>query len=384
MRFMRFLPCLLFLLTACGTPDFIQLPVTPGPISATGTPALAAGINAPVVESPSLALLYMLDERDGWGITDTQVVRTDDGAVTWYDVTPSGLSTQLGYNVKPFFLDTRSGWILLPEADYRRGTLYHTSDGGLDWQAESVPFGGGELTFLDKSNGWIMADLGAGAGSNAVAIYQSSDAGRTWTQNYINDPTQAGASNSLPLGGLKNGLTPVDMQSAWIGGVTYAPGVVYLYQTQDGGHSWSLQPVPIPGGYDQGEFQTPGPQFITAQDAYLPVHISTQNGVMLAVYASHDGGANWALTPTLIPTGGSMDFVSRNDGFVWNSTAFYVTHDGAKTWTIVPPDAAFGDNFAGMDFVSAAAGLVLTNDVTGARGLYKTTDGGATWTSMAR
>ena len=165
-----------------------------------------------------------------------------------------------------------------------------------------------------------------------------------------------------------------------MGGIIYTPGEIYLYQTQDGGQTWKLQPVQIPSGYDQAQFETVGPQFVSAQDAYLPVHVSTQNGVMLAVYYSHDGGSNWALTPLLIPNGGLMNFVSASDGFVWNGTEFYVTHDGAKTWTTVSPGVSFGDNFAGMDFVNTTLGFVLTNDATNTRTLYKTVDGGSTWT----
>jgi hypothetical protein len=39
----------------------------------------------------------------------------------------------------------------------------------------------------------------------------------------------------------------------------------------------------------------------------------------------------------------------------------------------------FGDTFGGMDFVSPSIGFVLTSDASGLRGLYNTTDGGATW-----
>ena len=74
-----------------------------------------------------------------------------------------------------------------------------------------------------------------------------------------------------------------------------------------------------------------------------------------------------------------MDFVSVQEGFVWNGTNFYVTHDGAQTWTTVSPDVTFGDTFSGMDFITPQTGFVLTSDASGARGLYKTTDGGATW-----
>ena len=390
-RILTFLFLLSFL-AACGTPNQVPIPVTQGPTlapetsvaPAAPTSATPAGINAPIVTSPGLAFIQMIDEKNGWGITDTKVVRTDDGGVMWYDVTPPN-PPALGYFAKAEFIDDMHGWMLVSDASNpNAGTLYRTSNGGTGWTPISVPFGSGELHFIDQNNGWAMADLGAGAGSMGVAIFQTIDGGQTWTQTYTNDPNQTGAGDSLPLGGIKDGMTVTDMKNAWIGGVTYAPGVVYLYQTSDAGHSWNLESVPIPAGYEQAQPETRGPQFVSSTDAYLPVTMQNQYGVMLAIYVSHDGGANWALTPTMIPQGGLMDFVSAQDGFVWNASAFYITHDGAKTWTVVTPDVAFGENFAGMDFVSPTTGFVLTNDAASTRTLYKTTDGGATWNVLGK
>ncbi|MBI3739110.1 MAG: hypothetical protein HY258_08710 [Chloroflexi bacterium] len=376
---------LVFFLAACGKPEQIPIPVTQGPTVSPENPVTPpTNINAPIVSAPGLAALHMVDENNGWGITDTQVVRTDDGGVTWYDVSPSGVNS-LGYAANFDFLDPTHGWVMLADqTDPFKGTMYRTTDGGATWTTVTVPFGGGDLQFLDANDGWVMASLGAGAGSMGVAVFQTTDGGMTWTQTYTNDPNQQGAGDSLPLGGLKDGMTALDMQTAWIGGVTYAPGVIYLYQTKDGGHTWNQSPIQIPAGYDEAEFETIGPKFITSSNAYLPVHVSSQNGVMLAIYVSRDGGQSWLLTPTMIPQGGSMDFVSADDGFVWNGTSFYITHDGAQSWTTISPDVAFGDSFAGMDFVNASTGFVLTNDVTGTRNLYKTTDGGATWNVLGK
>jgi photosystem II stability/assembly factor-like uncharacterized protein len=176
----------------------------------------------------------------------------------------------------------------------------------------------------------------------------------------------------------------MDMQTAWVGGITYAPGVVYLYQTQDGGHSWKLIPVIVPAGYEQAQLETLGPTFIVQGVAYLPVTLSSQNGELEAIYTSHDGGISWIQTPTLIPFGGKMKFVSANDGFVWNGTTFYMTKDGAQTWTTISPDVTFGDSFSGMDFVSPTSGFVITDNASGNRNLYKTTDGGATWNVLGK
>ena len=375
-----FVVLLAFVLVAC-TPELIPRPPTPqAPAApATNTPAVP---NAPVVKSPALTTIHMVDESNGWGISNTAVLRTVDGGGTWYDLTP-GNPGQLGYAVQSSFLDAQHAWVLVPDpSDMLKGTLDLTSDGGVTWDHIQVPFGGGVIRFLDAKHGWVMASLGAGAGSMGVAILTSDDGGVTWKQAFTDDPNQPNSNSSLPLGGLKDGLSPVDMQNAWIGGVTYTPGVIYLYRSGDGGATWQLVPVKVPDGYEQAQMETRGPTFVTHNAAFLPVTVSSQNGVMMALYTSVDGGASWLVTPTLIPQGGAMDFVSAKDGFVWNGADFYVTHDAAQTWKTVAPDVSFGESFSGMDFVSPTTGFVLTSDANGPSGLYKTTDGGTTWNRL--
>jgi len=347
------------------------------------TPA-PAGIDAAPLAAPALTSIHMLNELNGWGVAETSVVRTNDGGLTWYDLTPPGLA-DLGYSVSEFFLDRDHAWIVVPDPnDYMRaGALHRTQDGGLNWTESAVPFGGGDLTFLDASNGWMLADLGGGAGSNAVAVYQTEDGGATWTRVYINDPNAQGAGDSLPLGGIKSGLIPLNMQTAWIGGVIYAPGVVYLYRTDNGGRTWAPVAIPLPDGAQESEIDFEGLQFATADNALLAIRM-TGDRYQLALYMTQDGGETWALTPTLIPDSGSVDFVSAEAGVVWNGSQFFVTRDAARTWTITPPDVAFGDTFSRMDFVSPDVGWVITYDQTGRYNLYKTTDGGATWISLYR
>jgi len=47
-------------------------------------------------------------------------------------------------------------------------------------------------------------------------------------------------------------------------------------------------------------------------------------------------------------------------------------------WSTIPPDVAFGESFASMDFVNMSSGWVITVD-SAIHSLYRTTDGGATW-----
>jgi photosystem II stability/assembly factor-like uncharacterized protein len=395
-KFLALLTGLLFLLSACGKPAVSATPapaqeqpttstlpteIPPSPFPDTPVPP---AINAPLVEAPALVTIHFLNELDGWGLTDTQIVRTNDGGITWYNVTPSDV-TEAGFSVDLAVLDNEHVWLQKPDFDNypNSGFLYRTLDGGITWTSAPVPFSRGGLHFLDANNGWAFADLGAGAGSNAVAVYQTTDGGVTWNQTYINDPNNANASDSLPLGGIKSGLTPLNMQTAWVSGVVYSDGAVYLYRTDDGGANWSqVTTLALPPEAQNLQISFQPVQIVSTQVAYVTARIPADSPQM-AVYISNDAGNTWTLTPTLIPNGSYADFLSATEVVIYSGNRFYVSHDAAQTWSKVTPDVAFGDYFTMMDFVNASTGWVLTfNFDTNHRALYRTTDGGATWSPV--
>lgn len=371
---LSFLFLLSLTLGACASP------ATPAPYS-PDTPS-PPQIDAPLVEAPSLVSIHFINSLDGWGVTETQVVRTNDGGITWYNVTPPGL-TEVGYSVNMEVLDNSLVWVQLP--DYNNypnsGTLYRTTDGGLNWNSATSPFSGGDIHFLDESNGWVLADLGVGAGSNAVAVYQTTDGGAAWTQKYTNDPNLANAGDSLPLGGLKAGIAPVNMQTAFVYGVTYSSGTPYLFRTDDGGANWRPVELPLPPGAENFELGIDRDQmkFVSPNDGFIAMRL-TGDVYQLAVYVTRNGGNTWTLTPTLIPEGGSAVFMSAEAAAIYNGQQFYVTRDAARTWSIIPPDVKFGEMFAGIDFSDPSNGWVVTLDTTtNHRSLYRTGDGGLTW-----
>lgn len=385
LRFVWIVPALL--LSAC-TLSVNSLTASPAPTE-SNTPTLSPypdtpappAIDAAKVESPPLVDIKFFNELDGWGVTETKVVRTNDGGITWYDVTPPDVE-ETGYSVKTFFLDPSQAWVQKPDFNNfpNNGLLYHTTDGGMNWSISSTPFSEGDLSFIDASNGWMLADLGVGAGSNAVAVFQTTDSGATWTQTYTNDPTNPEASESLPLGGIKSDLVPLDMQTAWVGGVIYSSGTVYLYRTDDGGRNWSPVSLQLPTGAENAELgiDKDQMQFTSAHDGFLVVRLAG-DATQTAVYITDDGGNTWRLTPTLIPGAGATEFPSPEEIVIYNGEQFYVTRDGARTWATVSPDIVFGDSFATMDFVSPEAGWVVTADPSNHRSFYRTHDGGATW-----
>ena len=352
-----------------------------GTLTANSVAASPAPIDAPVIEAPALVKIEMLNELEGWSVTQAQIARTNDGGLHWYDVTPPDV-TEAGYGVQYFVLDVYHAWVLIPDSGNfpNRGFLYHTEDGGMNWSKSATPFSGGNFEFLDENDGWMLADLGVGAGSNAVAVYQTTDGGSHWTLAYTNDPNQANSGDPLPLGGLKGGIAPVNMQTAFVYGVVYAPGTAYLFRTDDRGETWAqVTSLPLPDGADNAELSIDQLEFLTPSDALLTVRITSEES-KLATYTSNDAGNTWSLTPTLIPNGGSADFLSATEAVIYNGEQFYITSDAAHTWNRLSPNVVFGDTFAQMDFVNLSSGWVLTLDpTTNQASLYRTTDGGSTW-----
>ena len=378
-------------LSACNI-SVTSLPVSPAaPVGVTelppspvpDTPAPPA-IEAPVIESPDLLEIQFFNELDGWGFTERYLLRTNDGGITWYNVTPPDLE-EVGSTVGTFFFDKDHAWVQKPQSENypRNGLLYYTVNGGLTWTISSTPFSGGDLNFLDADNGWMLADLGVAAGSHGVAVFQTSDGGETWTQTYTNDPNLPDAGDSLPLGGLKSDLVPRDMQTAWVGGVIYSPGSLYLYRTDNAGQTWTPVGLDLPAGAENAELSIDSRQmqFVSADHGFLVVRLSSDT-IQTAVYITEDGGDTWTLTPTLIPEAGESDFISPEEAVIYNGEQFYVTRDAARTWTKVTPNIVFGDSFVTMNFVNLNTGWIVTIDPDEHRALYRTQDGGATWSPV--
>ncbi len=389
MNRVRLLPILLMLaLAGC-------LPFTPpAPLPATNTPLPATSVpdtpvpptpdlpplGGAVVEHPRLASFHMLNRKDGWGLSDTALLRTDDGGATWHDRTPPGAAAA-GFAAQGDYLDAARAALLIPDAGdpLHTGTVFLTLDGGASWTSHPAPFGSGQLRFLPgMQNGWAMAGLGVGAGSNAIAIFRTSDGGANWQQVFTDLPTDPAASDEIPLGGLKGVFFALDAERAWVGGVIYSDNTSYLYRTDDGGQHWSQVELEPPDEAP-GQWSVESIQFASPSIGFLSLRVSAQAS-SLAVYASQDEGDSWDLTPASIPDGRAADFVSETEGFVFDGTDFLSTRDAGQTWERIAPDVVFSESFMSMDFVDAQTGWVAALDPTTSEvGFYKTTDGGRTW-----
>lgn len=341
----------------------------------------------PAAASPELARIDFQDKNNGWGIAvngNGAVLRTVDGGSTWLNATPQGTGS-IGLSASLTVLNGNHVWLLVPGTDFFSGTLYRTSDGGMTWSSSTVPFGGAYLQFLDSNKGRALADRGATAGSESVELFQTADGGAAWTSVFHDDPGQAGSSDSLPLAGIKNGMTFRDTQTGWVTGSLPAAGEVYLYITQDGGISWSQQNVSLPAGFQAYQYLTQAPVFF-GNVGILPLTIYQPDGTGLTFFTSQDGGLNWTgdpadakqvIQPGLPAIADALHFWSWDGG-----TSLYTSRDGGQTWENAKASLDLGGNLARLDFVPGFTGWALTRlDMNGHSQLYRTSDG-LNWTSL--
>jgi hypothetical protein len=364
-------------------------PVTTVPSSTAASIPIATETSIPpalpVAASPALVRINFQDEENGWGIAvngNGAVLRTVDGGSTWLNATPPGTGS-IGLSTSLSVLNSNHAWVLVPGTDFFSGTLYRTSDGGVTWSPSTVPFGGAYLEFLDSNNGRALADRGSAAGSEAVELFQTSDGGSNWTSVFHDDPGQPGSSDSLPLAGIKNGMTFRDARTGWVTGFLPADGDVYLYITQDGGLSWSQQKLPLPAGYAAYQYMAQAPLFF-GKDGFLPLTTYKSRSADLTFYISHDGGLTWTGDPAdanRVIQPGLPAIADALHIWCWDGgTSLYTSRDGALTWDDTKVSLDLSGNLSWMEFVPGFTGWALTRlDTNGHSQLYRTSDG-VTWT----
>jgi len=368
--------------SGCGsqaTPTVVEQATAPAatpPFAGTPVQLLAASVT-----SPQLTSIYFVSLLEGWGQTDTGIVRTNDGGATWRDVTPAGLSMANGVGAD--FLDASHAWlqVLDPNNVPKGGTLYRTTDGGNTWESFATPFSDGVMKFLDLSNGWIMADLGVGAGSMAIAVFQTTDGGQTWEQIFANDSVPEGTEPSIPLSGIKNEFVPLNMETAWIGGVIYETGAIYLFRTDDAGKDWTKIDLNLPDDALNSELAVADVKFISSTQGILAVRLTATDPEIL-IFLTNDGGVTWTLAPQRLAGLGILEIPSAREMIFYTNDQFYVSKDRANTFDVAISDISFGDSIVGMSFADASTGWVITQDLSDHRSLYKTSDGGATWSAI--
>ena len=165
--------------------------------------------------------------KEGWagGAYDwdaqSALMHTTDGGATWQFV-PTGNDVWEYDITKVQFLDAQHGWIL---QDYA-GQMARTTDGGATWQVLDTKglTGTTDFTFFDAQHGWLVGEWsqdwdGTPIGKTAY----TTDGGVTWTPDGVPYVNGVPAATRVSFGDTLHG---------------YAVGGNWIQRTDDGGVSW--------------------------------------------------------------------------------------------------------------------------------------------------
>jgi photosystem II stability/assembly factor-like uncharacterized protein len=334
---------------------------------------------ATTLQNPGFPIkaLRMLDHSKGWALTEQNILFTSDGGQNWKDVTPSG--SAYGKDAIGDFMSDKYAWIVSTAQPIDNSVnVLRTSDGGQHWQTSTIAVSEVSVVdaphFLTTQEGFLELGTfgGPGAGSEAVGIFHTTDGGQNWTE--VSDTEHAGG---LPHGGLKTGISFKDKLNGWATGED-ASSTPWLYMTHDGGHTWSLQSLPLLGN-SVGHYTTT-PPVIFGNDAFLPVKIGVEINVNksvsdLVIYKSTNGGTSWS-TYTLAKFT-SDDLYIANIHNAWASDQdgnIYGTSDAGENWSKL---ASTVDTIKAFSFTDTSYGWAISDTK-----LWHTTDGGSHWSEI--
>jgi photosystem II stability/assembly factor-like uncharacterized protein len=346
----------------------------------------------------SIRSIRMFDEKSGWAqayMNDASkqplLLHTSDSGQHWVSVTPENIEQ---YPIS-YFLDANTAITsskLLIRANDRSNTyaeIFITRDAGKTWQKSSSQITGKphSFFFLNANEGWVVSvkePMGASFDTPLpMMLFQTKDGGRTWKQM----PDIKLATNSPGVEILfVNQKTGWLTKGLWL--VHGAGKTIYMetYVTHDGGASW--QPVQIPG-VTIGSL----PTFFSASDGIIKGITGSGTNIKAKSYITHDGGFTWKEIDWAF---GYSPSILSPQRWRWieapshASPVLHVTNDAGLHWTTLQAKGFKNPlGFFQLEFASDKMGwtLVDTNQILlpGKENvsLYKTMDGGATWTHMA-
>lgn len=335
----------------------------------------------------SVSAVFPLSATDAWAIGSrlaagpSFLIQTTDGGSHWRQA-PINLRPTAGVD----FLNRTVGFGIGSPA--HRGAILTTTTAGTSWRPVATLAGQRLLavSFVDPRRGWVLAlpEPTAGTGASPpLELWRTSDGGRRWARvSTIRHPYLGHAS-------FLHFASPTDGRLV-VGGFPTAP----VLRTTDGGRTW----------HTVGRLQVPpaswsGFTFLDTRTAWRAQSVvaSQQLGhrahMGLRLWLTTDGGATWRAVvdaPATYQAQFGVSFASAADGWMLlrdqRTRRGPATHlllhtiNGGRTWrgsawpAAAHPTPLAGSDQVPMDFVSAQDGWILA-----AQGLYRTTDGGASW-----
>lgn len=388
----------------------VNSPVNVASTHAVQTPSRSGRV------SPDLEEVHMFSQTAGWiEGSDGTILHTVDGGSSWQDVTPPQLLIypQESGVIPGVFLNASTAWMSITlvgkNGTFGQSLVFATTNGGQTWTQAAIPTQqqqGSKLVFANSLDGWLFAGLLDPASS--LSLYQTSDGGKTWNLLFDPSSSQAIAFKNISIVDVSFAndqiglLTGIQNNDA---GPEGSSSVVY--RTTDGGQTWKQLPLHLQGvagrPYDT-LFEHP--HFFNAKDAVFTAVFSTElrkSAMYTTVFTSYDAGATWTQisiqpTPRLCnkatPGGGYFEAQLLDLQHGWASCSvsgsvdylLYSTDDGGAHWNQVGSVNGQGNLISARDLDFVSTRLIWHLGHPGQDSpeyvLYRSTDGGQTWTQI--
>ena len=303
------------------------------------------------------------------------ISRTMDG-VSWQSTTRAADDFYGSFNALQF-VNAHDGWVA-----GSGGEILATTDGGVGWAAQ--PSGTTEdlngVHFSDAEHGWAVGDQGA--------IVYTSDGGAAWTAQ------TSGTGYDL------TGVAFTDAQNGWATGQSFVPLDDYssgvILHTTDGGQEWTTQYVSMPDYRIASGVAFSAIAFADGQHGWAVGETQGSDSTFNTTVIMHtaNGGATWKKQLTHSPpvlgnsSHAALTGVCCTDarhavavGYDDVRTEIFRTTNGGATWTKFAQSRTFPRlQLAGVAFADATHGWAVSSGAYGlAPAVIRTTDGGRTW-----
>lgn len=338
----------------------------------------------------------MVSKDVGWALAPSLILLTIDGGHSWQKISSESVDPHGAY------LPPSHAWFFSRDGNAISEFDFDIAGRVIGERREmhakirpdpAKPHAVLSLGFLDPTHGWLIEvpQDQLGKPDEQDVLYVTDDGGVTWT-----------VKGRLPEGVQVTGATFVDAEHGWITGVTgtnHLRGIIY--RTTDGGETWN-------GLFEQQQDDLSG-QYVFKVEPYHPVFFDDLFGVIpistvstqiagigpgsepcpckadrsVYLYVTSTGGEH------LTPASGAYDLsadapahiviLDLDHWWIADSDKIYRTTDGGVHWVKIFERPADRNPITDIQFLTPDSGFIFSSGTD----LFKTVDGGVTWTLVA-